>query len=152
MDKVDLKHIENVEGKYHLTFLEGKKIINSASEDIRNALFSLLLFGALIAVFILISGFNLYYVYFLVAFLVVFIAMIVVFALQKRKGRKQCVFAVSHSKKTEIINKSASVERTSKVIASSVAKDFEKNSTNKKIKKSMRENLDNFDKEEKKNF
>ena len=127
-------------------------MIAGANEDLRNALFSLLLFGALIAVFILISGFNLFYVYFLVAFLVVFIAMVVVFALQKRKGKKQCVFAVSHSKKTEIVNKSASMERASKVIASSVARDFEKNSTNKKIKKSMRENLDNFDKEEKKNI
>lgn len=152
MKKVDLKHIENIEGKYHLAFLEGKKMIAGANEDLRNALFSLLLFGALIAVFILISGFNLFYVYFLVAFLVVFIAMVVVFALQKRKGKKQCVFAVSHSKKTEIVNKSASMERASKVIASSVARDFEKNSTNKKIKKSMRENLDNFDKEEKKNI
>ena len=53
---MDLKHIENVEGKYHLAFLEGKKMISGANEDLRNALFSLLLFGALIAVFILISG------------------------------------------------------------------------------------------------
>lgn len=147
---MDLKHVENVEGKYHLTFLEGKNIVNSANEDLRNALFALLLFGALLAVFILVSGFNIYYIYFLVAFLVVFVAMMVVFSLQKRKGKKQCAFAVSHSKSTEIINKEASSERKSSVISSSLSKDYEKNVTNKKMRKAIKENLSNFDKEEKK--
>ena len=149
---MDIKRVENVEGKYHLTFLEGKKTMESAKADLRSALFSLLLFCALVVVFILVGGFNFFYIYFLIAFLVAFIAMIVVFSLQKSKGKKQCKYALNHAKPTEIVNKSASMERTSKVIASSVARDFEKNSTNKKIKKSMRENLDNFDKEEKKNI
>ena len=54
---MDLKHIENVEGKYHLVFLEGRKTMECAKEDLRNAFFSLLLFGALLAGFVLIGGF-----------------------------------------------------------------------------------------------
>ena len=94
MKKVDLKHIENVEGKYHLVFLEGRKTMECAKEDLRNAFFSLLLFGALLAGFVLIGGFNFFYIYFLLAFLVVFIAMITVFLLQKRKGKKKCCVSI----------------------------------------------------------
>ena len=88
MAKVKLRYIENVEGKQHLNFIEGRKLMQSARVDLRNSIFSLLLFCALIFLFILISGFNLYYIAFLVVFFVIFVAMIVVFSLQSRKGRK----------------------------------------------------------------
>ena len=131
MKKVDLKHIENVEGKYHLVFLEGRKTMECAKEDLRNAFFSLLLFGALLAGFVLIGGFNFFYIYFLLAFLVVFIAMITVFLLQKRKGKKKCVYAVSHSKNTEIVNK-ASVRKSSRAIVESMSSTIDKYEARKK--------------------
>lgn len=124
--KVKLKYIENVEGKYHLAFLEGKNIIDSAKADIRNAVFSLLLFCALVAVFVIVSGFNLYYIFFLVAFLALFVAMIVVFSLQKRKGKKQCVYAVVHSKNTDIINKQANIHKTSRAFVESMSSTLDK--------------------------
>ena len=72
MAKVKLRYIENVEGKQHLNFIEGRKLMQSARADLRNSIFSLLLFCALIFLFIIISGFNFFYIGFLVAFLVIF--------------------------------------------------------------------------------
>ena len=115
MAKVNLKYIENVEGKYHLTFLEGKKAMESAKADIRNAVFSLLLFCALVAIFILVSGFNEFYIYFLV-----------VFSLQRHKGKKMCVRAVENSKSTDIVNKQASVEKASRAMVESMSSTVDK--------------------------
>ena len=126
MAKVNLKYIENVEGKYHLAFLEGKKAMESAKADIRNAVFSLLLFCALVAIFILVSGFNEFYIYFLVIFLVLFVAMIVVFSLQRHKGKKMCVRAVENSKSTDIVNKQASVEKASRAMVESMSSTVDK--------------------------
>lgn len=125
MAKVKLRYIENVEGKQHLNFIEGRKLMHSARTDLRNSIFSLLLFCALLFLFVIISGFNLYYVAFLVAFLVIFIAMIVVFSLQSHKGRKKCVNAVLNSKNTDIVNR-VSLAKSSKAIVESMSSTVDK--------------------------
>lgn len=126
MAKVKLKYIENVEGNNHLAFIEGKKLMDDAKADIRNAVFSLLLFCALLALFVLISGFNLYYLLLLLVFIVIFIAMIVTFSLQRKKGKKQCIKAVLASKNTDIVNKQASVEKTSRAVVESMSSTIDK--------------------------
>ena len=125
MAKVKLRYIENVEGKQHLNFIEGRKLMQSARADLRNSIFSLLLFCALIFLFIIISGFNFFYIGFLVAFLVIFIAMIVVFSIQSRRGRKKCVKAVLNSKNTEIVNR-ASISKSSRAIVESMSSTLDK--------------------------
>ena len=61
MAKLNINNIENVEGKYHLMFFEGKNMIENAKNDLRYAYISLLLFSLLIVLFIIVSGFNLYF-------------------------------------------------------------------------------------------
>lgn len=123
--KVKLRYIENVEGRNHLNFIEGRKLMQSARNDLRNAIFSFLFLCGLTFLFILISGFNLYYVGFLVVFFVFFIAMIVVFSLQSHRGRKKCIRAVLNSKNTEIVNR-ASISKSSKAIVESMSSTIDK--------------------------
>ncbi len=125
MAKVKLRYIENVEGKQHLNFIEGRKLMQSAKTDLRNSIFSFLFFCALIFLFVLISGFNFYYIGFLIAFIVLFVAMICVFSLQKRKGRKKCIKAVLNSKNTDIINK-VSITKSSRAIVESMSSTIDK--------------------------
>lgn len=133
MAKVKLKYIENVEGDYHLQFLEGKKLMESAKADIRSSVFSLLLFCALLGLFVLISGFNLYYLLMLFVFVILFIAMIVTFSLQRKKGKKQCLKAVLASKNTDIVNKQASIEKMSRAMVESMSSTIDKYDTKEKF-------------------
>lgn len=105
MASLNIKNIENVEGEYHLKFLEGKKTYENAKTDLRYAFFSLLLFITVVLVFILISGFNLFFVGFIVVYIVFFVAMLIYALIQKHKGKKECVYAVQNSRTEDIISK-----------------------------------------------
>lgn len=132
MAKLNINNIENVEGKYHLMFFEGKKMVESAKADLRYTVFSLLLFAMLILLFIIISGFNLFYVGFALIFLVFFALMVIYLFRKKRKGTKQCIYAVQNSNASEII-----------------AKQVDNRGAGKAIVKSMSSTLDKYDAKEK---
>ncbi len=132
MARMNINNIENVEGKYHLMFFEGKNIVENAKNDLRYAWFSLLLFASLVLVFIIISGFNLFYVGFVLVFLIFFVAMLIYLSRTKRKGIKQCIYAVQNSHTSDI-----------------VAKQVDRRGASKAIIKSMSSTLDRFDAKEK---
>ena len=115
MGNLNINNIENVEGEYHLQFLEGKKTYENAKNDLRYAFFSLLLFVALVLIFVLISGFNLFFAGFLVVYLVICCVMFVYGFIQKHKGKKACVYAVQNSKAEDIISKQ--VDNRGKVVS-----------------------------------
>lgn len=105
MANIDINTIEKVEGEYHLMFLEGKKLVESSKNDMRYAFFAFLLFVSLVLVFVLISGFNLFLVGFLLVYLIVFVAMVVYSLIQKHKGKKKCIYAVQNSNANDIVSK-----------------------------------------------
>ena len=115
MANLNINNIENVEGEYHLQFLEGKKTYENAKNDLRYAFFSLLLFVALVLIFVIISGFNLFFAGFLVVYLVICCVMFVYGFIQKHKGKKACVYAVQNSKAEDIISKQ--VDNRGKVVS-----------------------------------
>ena len=121
MARVNIKNIENVEGKYHLMFFEGKNMVENAKNDLRYAWFSLLLFAALILLFIVLSGFNIYYIGFAGVFLIIFVSFYVYFKRQKRKGVKQCVYAVQNSNSTDIVAKQVDTRRVGKAFVKSMS-------------------------------
>lgn len=121
MKHYNIKNIENVEGKYHLMFLEGKNIIQSAKAELRYAWGSLLLFAAAVLLFIVISGFNLFYVGFGFVFLIFFVTMVIYLWREKRKGLKQCVHAVQNSHSTDIVNKQVDKRKISKAFVKSMS-------------------------------
>jgi len=126
MARINIDNIENVEGKYHLMFHEGREMVNHAKAEIRTAWFSLLFFVALLLIFVIFSGINIFYLGFLGVFLVVFLAAYIYLILQKKKGKKQCVFAVQNSNSSEITNKQVDIRKANKVLAKSVAKPVDK--------------------------
>ncbi|MBP3431267.1 MAG: hypothetical protein J6K39_00170 [Clostridia bacterium] len=132
MARVNINNIENVEGKYHLMFQEGKNIVQTAKNDLRYAWYSLLVFVCLLLVFVVISGFNLFYVGFLGVFLVFFIITYVFLRIEKKKGMKQCVYAVQNSNSSDI-----------------VARQIDTRSAGKKIVKSISGGIDKYDVKEK---
>lgn len=105
MANLNINNIENVEGEYHVQFSEGKKTFENAKNDLRYAFFSLLLFVALVLVFVLVSGFNLFFAGFLVVYLIVCCVMFVYGFIQKHKGKKACINAVQNSKAEDVISK-----------------------------------------------
>ena len=133
MAKVKIRNIENVEGKYHLMFLEGKNMMENARNDMLFSIFAMLLFSVCIGVFTLVSGFNIFYIAFLAIFFIFFFVMVVHLIIVKHKGAKQCVYAVQNSKPTDI-----------------VAKQIDNRSTGMAFVKSMSSTIDKYD--EKKNF
>lgn len=132
MARLNIKNIENVEGKYHLMFFEGKKMVENANNDLRFSIFSFLLFACLLLLFVIISGFNLFYVGFMLVFLVFFLAMVIYLLRVKRKGKKQCIKAVQNSNSNEI-----------------VAKQVDNRGAGKAIVKSMSSTLDKYDSKQK---
>lgn len=104
MAKININNIENVEGKYHLMFLEGKDGVEEAKNDLRYAVFSLLLFVVAVLMFIMVSGFNLFYVGFILVFLVFFSVMASYCTISKNKNIKKCVYAVQNSKPEDVIS------------------------------------------------
>lgn len=133
MARLNIKNIENVEGKYHVMFLEGKNIVDSAKSDTHWAVFSLLVFLALLLLFVVITGFNIYYAYFALAFLAVFFTMLIYLKIQKRKGKKQCVYAVKNSKTTNIVAKQVDNRRASRAIVKSMSSTIDKYDARKKF-------------------
>lgn len=115
MANLNINNIENVEGEYHLKFLEGKKTYENAKNDLRYAFFSLLLFVALVLIFVLVSGFNLFFVGFLVVYLIICAVMFVYGFIQIHQGKKACVYAVQNSKAEDIISKQ--VDNRGKVVS-----------------------------------
>ena len=105
MANLNINNIENVEGEYHVKFLEGKKTDENAKNDLRYAFFSLLLFIALVLIFVLVSGFNLFFAGFLVVYLIFCSAMFIYAFIQRHKGKKACIYAVQNSKTEDIISK-----------------------------------------------
>lgn len=120
MARINIKNIEKVEGKYHLMFLEGRNMISVAKNELRYLYFSLLLFACLAFLFIKISGFNLYYVGFIGVFLIFFLVALIWFKRQKRLGNKQCIYAVTNSKSTDIVARQIDVRKADKVLVKSV--------------------------------
>lgn len=135
MARLNINNIENVEGKYHLMFYEGKNIVEEAKNDIRYAWFSLLFVACLILLFIIVSGFNLYYVGFAVVFLVIFLIAYVFLKREKRKGVKQCIYAVKNSKTTDIVAKQIDNRKAGKVIIHSMSSTIDKYDTKEKFPK-----------------
>ena len=126
MARLNIDNIENVEGKYHLMFVEGKNGVESAKNNVRYALFSLLLFAALLLLFIILSGFNLYYVGFGGVFLIFFIVDIIVLLKDKKKNTKQCIYAVQNSKTTDIVAKQVDRRKAGKVMVDSMSSTIDK--------------------------
>lgn len=100
-----LKQIENVEGEYHVMFFEGKNIIHQARANLRYAWFSLLVFVALVALCVVLSGLNAFYIGFLGVFVVAFVIFLIYLSRSKRAGIKQCLRAVENSKEVDIVYK-----------------------------------------------
>ncbi len=132
MATININNVENVEGKYHVLFLEGKNIVDQAKNDLRFAIYSLLAFCAVIALFIVVSGFNMYYVGFLVVFLVFFFAMLVYILLVKHKGKKQCIYAVQNSRTSDIVAKQVDRRKRSKVLIHSMSSTIDRHDAKKK--------------------
>lgn len=138
MARLNIKNIENVEGKYHLMFFEGKNIVESAKNDIRFAWLSLLGFATLILLFIVISGFNLFYIGFIIVFLVFFVTIYIYLKLEKRKGVKQCIYAVQNSKTSDIINKQVDTRKAGRKIVKSVSNEIDKYDVDEKYPNFMK--------------
>ncbi len=115
-------------------FLEGKTKVEEAKQDLRGAWFSLLLFFALVVVFIIFSEFNLYYAAFVVVFLAFFVAFYIYLKREKRKGVKICVYAVQKSKTTDIIAKQVDNRTASKAIVKSMSNSIDKFDSKKRDK------------------
>lgn len=126
MAKLNINNIERVEGKYHVTFLEGKNSYDEAKLDLRNAWFSLLFYSLLLLTFILVTSFNLYYIGFALVYLIIFVAMAVTFSIQKKKSLKQCVYAVQNSKTTDIVAKQVDARKASRVFVDSMSSTLDK--------------------------
>lgn len=120
MAKINLNNIENVEGKYHVMFYEGKIMVDYAKTEIKYAFLSLLFFLAVILLLIIISGFNLFYLGFVAVFLLVFLTTVILLKRQQRVGKRQCVFAVQNSHTSDIVNKQVDVRKSSKLLSKSV--------------------------------
>ena len=118
MAVININNIENVEGKYHLVFLEGKNIVDQAKNDLRFAFFSFL--------FVVVSGFNMYYVGFLVIFLVFFFAMLIYLLIVKHKGKKMCIYAVQNSRTSDIVAKQVDRRKASRAIVKSMSSTLDK--------------------------
>jgi len=132
MARININNIENVEGKYHLVFLEGKNIVEQAKNDLRFALFSLLAFCAVVLLFVIVSGFNMYYVGFLVVFLAFFFAMLIYILIVKHKGVKQCIYAVQNSRTSDIVAKQIDRRKAGRVIVKSMSSTLDKYDAKKK--------------------
>ncbi len=126
MAKLNINNIENVEGKYHLMFFEGKNKVENAKNDLRYTWFSLLFFVSLLLIFVIVSGFNLFYVGFLGVFLVFFLAFYIFSKREKRKGIKQCIYAVQNSKTSDIVAKQVDNRIASKAIVKSISSTIDK--------------------------
>ena len=126
MAVININNIENVEGKYHLVFLEGKNIVDQAKNDLRFAFFSLLAFCAVVFLFVVVSGFNMYYVGFLVIFLVFFFAMLIYLLIVKHKGKKMCIYAVQNSRTSDIVAKQVDRRKASRAIVKSMSSTLDK--------------------------
>lgn len=134
MARLNIENIENVEGKYHLVFLEGKNIVEQAKRDLRFACFSLVAFCAFVLLFVIISGFNMYYVGFLVVFLVFFFAMLIYILLVKHSGKKKCVYAVQNSRTSDIVAKQVDRRKAGKVLVNSMSSTLDKYDEKKKFR------------------
>jgi len=126
MARLNINNIENVEGKYHVMFFEGKNLVEQTKTDLRFAWFALLLFLTVLLIFVIVSGFNLFYIGFLAVFLVFFIAVYVYLKREMRKGKKQCIYAVQNSKTTEIIAKQIDNRKVGRKIVKSVSNEIDK--------------------------
>ena len=116
-----INNIENVEGEYHLMFFEGKNMVNSAKTEMHHAWFMFLVFCVIVALCIVISGFNLYYVGFLGVFLIGFIAIAIYLKREKKRGIKQCAYAVKNSKSTDIVAKQVDNRKRNRVFVNSLS-------------------------------
>ena len=132
MARVNINNIEKVEGKYHLMFFEGKNMIESAKNDLRYTWFSLLFFVSLLLIFVIISGFNLFYIGFFAVFLIFFIVFYIYSKREKRRGIKQCIYAVQNSKTTDIVAKQVDNRGVSKAIVKSMSNTIDKYDTKEK--------------------
>ena len=132
MARLNINNIENVEGKYHLMFFEGKNTVENAKNDLRYTWFSLLFFVSLLLIFVIISGFNLFYIGFLGVFLIFFVAYYIYLKRVKRKARKQCIYAVQNSKTTDIVAKQVDNRGVSKAIVKSMSNTIDKYDANAK--------------------
>ncbi|MBP3619344.1 MAG: hypothetical protein J6J24_01640 [Clostridia bacterium] len=134
MAKLNINNIENVEGKYHLMFFEGKNMVESAKNDLRFTWFSLLFFVCLFLVFVIFTSFNMFYVGFFAVFFVCFLVNFICLKMQKRRGTKQCIYAVQNSKTTEIVNKQIDNRSASKAIVKSMSNTIDKYDAKAKYK------------------
>lgn len=133
MARMNIDNIENVEGKYHVMFFEGKNMVKSAKSELRYAYFSLLMFVCLLVLFILISGLNMYYIYFAGVFLVFFLAALIWFKRLKRLGVKQCIYAVQNSQSSDIVAKQVDIRKADKVLVKSVSGTVDKYDKKQKL-------------------
>ena len=113
-------------------FFEGKNMVNSAKTELHHAWFLLLVFCAIIAVCIVFSGFNLYYVGFLGVFLIGFVAIVIYLKREKRRGVKQCAYAVKNTKSTDIVAKQVDNRKLSRVFVNSISGTIDKFDVQKK--------------------
>ena len=134
MAKLNINNIENVEGKYHLMFFEGKNAVEAAKNDLRFAWFSLLLFVCMLLVFVVFTELNMFYIGFFGVFIVVFLVTVIILSRQKRRGKRQCVYAVQNSKTTDIVNKQVDNRGAGKAIVKSMSNTIDKYDAKKQYK------------------
>ncbi len=135
MARLNINNIENVEGKYHVMFFEGKNMVENAKINIRNSFFLLLFFSLLVFLFIVISGFNLFFVGFLAIYLIFFVTVEIYYFRQKRIGRKQCIYAVENSHSSEIIAKQVDNRKATRAIVKSMSSTVDKYDAREKYPK-----------------
>lgn len=126
MTRLNIKNIENVEGKYHLMFYEGKNMIEETKNNLHFAWFALLLVLAMLLLFVVLSGFNFYYAGFGLVFLVAFLSVYICLKRTKRRAEKQCIYAVQNSKTTDIVARQVDNRRASKLIVDSMSSTIDK--------------------------
>ncbi len=124
--KKGLKKVEDVEGMYHLAYIEGKERIANAKTFIISALCYLLLFTGLIVIFTIFSGLNFYLIGFELIFILIFFVMFFVGKREKKKGINECLYAVNRSNEWAVVHKKAKEKKVRKSTIKVISTDIEK--------------------------
>lgn len=102
-------------------FVEGKNMVENAKNELRFAYVSLLAFVAFVILFVLLSGFNLFYIGFMAVFLVGFLTIFIFLKKEKKRGIKQCIYAVQNSKTSNIVAKQIDTRKMSEAFVKSMS-------------------------------
>ena len=124
--KRHLKKVENVEGNYHMAFVEGQNRIKDAKTFLITSICYLLIFTAVVAGLMIFSGLNFYLIGFELVFIVIFIAMMCVGTIEKNKGIKECIYAVNKSNEWAVIFHRAKNKKVNKSTVRAMSRNIDK--------------------------